>query len=78
MRRLSILGVYESMLKNPKSFRQVSCYSSNPLDAELVSLMFEFKFSEDGSNRLCSESLLYHTEVILATRGGESGDRGHV
>ena len=33
---LSVLGVYGSMLKNPDSFHSAFCYSSQPLNAELI------------------------------------------
>ena len=33
---LSVLGVYGSMLKNPDSFHLAFCYSSQPLNAELI------------------------------------------
>ena len=56
---LSVLGIYDSILKNPESFRPaVFCYSPQQLNAEIISHLFETNFSEVGSNRHCSESLV--------------------
>ncbi|CAB4031461.1 G2 M phase-specific E3 ubiquitin- ligase-like [Paramuricea clavata] len=55
---LSVLGIYDSILKSPESFRPVFCCSPQQLNAEVISHLFETNFSEVGSNRHCSESLV--------------------
>ena len=53
-----MLGVLDAVMKNPDSFYPAFCYSQQELDAESVSQLFETKFSEPGSNKRSTESLV--------------------
>ena len=62
---LSVLGIYHSLLKNPESFRTAFCYIPQPLNADLMSKLFEPTFSEVGSNRHTCEALVFPLETTI-------------
>ena len=64
---LSVLGVYDSMTKNPDSFHSAFCYTPQQLNAELISQLFESKLSDVGSNRHRCESVIisYWNDYLL-------------
>jgi hypothetical protein len=58
VQRLSVLGIYDSILNNPESFHPVFCYSLQQINTDLISHVYGTKFTEVGSNQHCSESLV--------------------